>query len=320
MKQHSWEKPNSFTETVRLVENFVEQEIIRETARKQLYYHTLDHANSVKQRAIRIFQAIESVAVNRPSINSDRLENLIQLSALSHDMIQKFSLADKHSIPRKRVPGVSEAATVEKLFEYIKHLNQALSIELDESILFNELDLAIIEDAILATVCKLDPQAGKTVYSFSSHSIYQPYLYNSQPKISIAGNIIALADLGTLGMDGIEPYIQEGILVFVEDNLDIKNFILNCDCPNPSIQKAIKDRLMKMARFIVNLARERKARFELEIAEFCPKARRILREDVFIHLTQENIAKIELIVPTNENVSLTELIDFFGSHSNLQSR
>lgn len=319
MKQHGWEKPNSFSETVRLVENLVEQQIVRETAQKQLYYHTIEHANSVKRRAIRIFQAIDSVVVNEGlSIESNRLQSLIELCAMSHDMVQDFSLADKHQIPRKRIPGVSETATVEKLFEYIEHLNRALPIDLNSSILFNDLDLAIIEDAIMATVCELDPQAGKAVYSFSSHSIYQPYLYNSQPKTSIAGNIIALADLGTLGIDGIEPYIREGILVFVEDNLDIKNFILNCNYPNSLDRGEIKNRFLKMARFIVNLARERKARFELEIAGFCPKARQILREEVFIHLTQENIEKIEAIVPTNEDVSLTELIDFFCSNNNLE--
>ena len=318
MKQYSWKKPSSFAETVRLVENFVEQQIVKETAQKQLYYHTIDHALSVKRRAIKIFGAIESIAVkSQSSIESNRLESLIELCAMSHDMVQQFSLSDRHQIPRKRIPGVSEAATVEKLFEYIKNLNRALLIDFDSSILFNDLDLAIIEDAILATVCERDPQAGKVAYSFSSHSIYQPYLYNFEPKTSIAGNILALADLGTLGVDGIKSYIREGILVFLEDNLDVRNFILDYDYPNLSIQTTIKDRLLNMARFIVNLAQERKARFELEIAGFCPQARQILREDVFIHLTQENIERVKAIVPTRNNVSLAELIDFFRSNNNL---
>ena len=316
MKQHSWKKPSSFAETVRLVENIVEQQIIKETAQKQLYYHTIKHALSVKRRAVRIFQAIESVATkSKSSIELNRLQNLIELCAMSHDMIQQFVLSDLHQTPRKRIPGVSEAATVEKLFEYIKDINRTLLIELNSSILFNDLDLAIIKDAILATVCERDPQAGKVSYSFSSHSIYQPYLYNCKPKISIVGNVIALADLGTLGIDGIKPYIREGILVFIEDNLDVKNLILNCDYPSSSLQTATRDRLLNMARFIVNLAQERKARFELEIAGFCPQARQILREDVFIHLTQENIERIEAIVPTEDNVSLTQLIDFFCSNN-----
>ena len=318
MKQYSWKKPSSFTQTVRLVEKFVEQQIVRETAQKQLYYHTIEHALSVKRRAIKIFQAIESVAKKSQfPIELNRLQSLIELCAMSHDMVQQFTLSDLHQTPRNRIPGVSEAATVEKLFEYIKDINRTWLTELDSSILFNDLDLAIIKDAILATVCERDPQAGKVTYSFSSHSIYQPYLYNCEPKISIAGNIIALADLGTLGIDGIKPYIREGVLVFIEDNLDVKNFILNCDYPKSSIQTTIKNRLLNMARFIVNLARERKARFELEIAGFCPQARQVLKEDVFVHLTQENIEKIEAIVPTGDNVSLAELINFFCSNNDL---
>ena len=318
MKQDSWKKPSSFAETVRLVENFVEQQIIKETAEKQLYYHTIGHALSVKRRAIKIFQAIESVAIkSQSSIDSNRLQILIELCAMSHDMVQQFALSDLHQTPRKRIPGVSEAATVEKLFEYIENINKTLFVDRDSSILFNDLDLAIIEDAILATICERDPQAGKVTYSFSSHSIYQPYLYDCKPKISIAGNVIALADLGTLGIDGIAPYIREGVLVFIEDNLDVKNFILNCDDRSSSIQTDVRARLLNMARFIVNLARERKARFELEIAGFCPQVRQILREEVFIHLTQENIKRIEVIVPTSDNVSLAQLINFFCSNNNL---
>ena len=314
MKQNSWKKPNSFTETAKLVEKFAIQEIARETEEKQLYYHTLDHAIAVKRRAKCIFRAIKPILSNsQSSVELDRLESLISICAMAHDMVQQFSQSeDKVATPRKRISGVSEIATANKLIDYLKHLNQKLSIDrADSAILFRDEDLATIEDAILATICDRDPKAGKANYSFSAHSIYQPYLYSSQPKISIVGNIIALADLGTLGIDGVEPYIREGILVFLEDNLDTKSLILNCDYPSPSIQAATKARLLNMARFIVNLAEERKARFELEIAEFCPEAREILREKVFIYLNQENIKKIKTTVPTSDNTSLEELIDFF---------
>lgn len=313
MKQNSWKKPNSFTETVELVENFARQEIVRETEEKQLYYHTIDHAIAVKRRANRIFQAVKFTLSNKLSPTElARLERLIALCAMTHDMVQQFTLSKEIRTPRKRIPGVSETATVNKLVEYLKNLNQELSVNRhNSSILFSKEDLATIEEGILATVCDRDPQAGKAPYSFSAHSIYQPYLYDSQSKISIVGQIIALADLGTLGMDGVKPYIREGILVFLEDNLDVKSLILDCDYPNPSIQTATKARLLNMARFIVNLAQERKARFELEIAGFCPEARKVLREKVFTHFNQENIETIKAIVPNGDNVSLEELTDFF---------
>ena len=62
----------------------------------------------------------------------------------------------------------------------------------------------------------------------------------------------------------------------------------------------------------MNFAHERKARFELEIAGFTPPAQQILREQIFIYLSQETLDQIETIIPTGDNTNLEELIDFFG--------
>lgn len=322
MKQNNWQKrPSSFAETVQLVENYVKEEITQETKDKQLFYHTLDHALAVKRRASDIFKLIKPVLQETKNPGKlSRLESLINLCAIAHDMIQQFVPRKEIDQPRKRLVGVSETATVKELTKYIQHLNQELATyELDSSVLFSNWDLQIIEDAISATICDRDPQAGKVSYSFSPYSIYQPYLYNSQPKISVVGSIIALADLGTLGMEGVEKFLQEGILVFLEDNLDLKDLILSCDrywwsksnLPNSLDQDTIRARLLNMTRFIVSLAQERQARLELEIAGFTPPARQILREKIFVYLNTENIKKIQTIVPTDENTDISELINFF---------
>jgi hypothetical protein len=321
MEHDSWEtRPSSFAETVQLVEDYVRAEIAQETEDKQLYYHTLDHALAVKRRANLIFQGIKPVLQVSYSLEElQRLKSLIDLCAMAHDMVQEFVATIEPNKPRQRIPGVSETETTNKLIQYLHNLNQNLANSvLDESILFNDKDLKIIEDAIAATICDRDPLAGKVSYSFSPYSIYQPYLYNSQTKISIVGSVIALADLGTLGMEGIKPYLREGILVFLEDNLDLADLILNCSQNNSSDlnSNVIKTRLLNMARFIVSLAQERRARFELEIVSFTPQARQILREQIFVYLNTENIKKIETIVPTKESTSLFELIDFFCLNKN----
>ena len=350
MKSNCYKRPGSFAETVQLVENYVREEIAKETKNKQLFYHTLRHALAVKRRASRIFEAIEPTL--KPSKTADelaRLKSLMDLSAMAHDMTQVFVTNQEKLEPRKHSIGVSETATADKLIEYIQNLNRDLSsYELDASFLFKDTDINIVRDAILATICDRDPLAGKADYSFSPYSIYQPYLYNSQPKISIIGSIIALADLGALAMDGIKPYIQDGILIFIEDNLDLKELILNRDLKaylpsdhlqgnnkidlkvhnlnNPTTQlelncldldcDLIKNRLISMTRFMVNLAKERFARLELEIAGFTPQARQILTEKILTYLNAENIEKIEMILPTDEETSLSELINFFHLHLN----
>ena len=314
MRQNYWnENPSSFAETVELVKNYAIGEIRQETKTKQLYYHTLDHSLAVQRRVKQIFQELKFVlSQSLSSQELERLKILADLCGLAHDMVQLFGLHSTVGKPRQHISGQSEIETADKLLQYIQGLNQHLATrQFSNSVLFSDRDCQIIKDAILATICQGDPQAGKAKYSFSTFSIYQPYLYDPQPKISIVGDIIALADLGALGMEGVESYIRDGILIFIEDNLDLKKLIFDGDRTNLD-QMLVKIRLLAMARFIVSFAKERYARFELEISSFTPLARRILREKVFIYLNPKTIAKIEKIVPTDDSTSLPTLIDFFS--------
>jgi len=326
MNQNSCDcKPTSFAETVQLVENYVRREIIQETQTKQLVYHSITHAIAVKRRANFIFESIRPIlAMESSNIEIERLKSLLGISAIAHDMVQEFELGTAKLTPRKHLIQVSEIATAKKLTNFIKTLNQKLQARSCASlVLFKTSDLEIIEDAILATICDRDPEAGKASYSFSPYSIYQPYLYDSQPKASILGNILALADLGTLAIDGVKSYIQDGILIFLEDNLDLKNLIIVSDDRSDTQMKLIKstpisnmneelikDRIIAMNRFMVSLARERLARLNWEIAGFSTPARQILKEKVFTGLNTENINKIKTIVPTSNHTKLSDLIFF----------
>jgi hypothetical protein len=316
MTQKYWsQKPTSFTEIVQLVERYLQSEIVQETKDKQLYYHNLGHALAVKRRANSIFQAIKPVLMENYSLQElTRLESLISICGLAHDMVQVFEPTPPN-LSRKRLSGSSETETANKLLRYIQNLNQAVAIEqLDASFLFSDREQQIIRDAIIATICIFDPQGSKAEASFFDYSIYQPYLYNSQTKISIVGSIIALADLGALGMDGVQAHIQDGILVFLEDNPHLQELVLNCHYPNSPSQNVTHAKLLTMTRFIVDLARERKARFEQEIAGFMPQMRQILRNQVFIYLNQASIDQITTLVPNQSSASFSELISFFCSN------
>ena len=323
MKNHQnhRSKPNSFADTVQLVESYVTQEIIKETQHKHLYYHNLYHALAVRRRAKEIFQHIAPVLSQAKSkAEIERLAILVELCSIAHDMVQLFEPNTAVDRPRKRRSG-SEIATADKLLKYVAQLNEELTAtadSLDSSVLFSDRDCEIIRDAIEATICLRDPLAGKVDYSFSPQSIYQPYLYDPQPKISIVGSILALADLGTLGMEGVEQYIQDGILIFLEDNLNFKDSILNCNltpaeaCNYLGLEReVIESKLLSMTRFMVNLAYERQARFELEISGFDRQVRQILRDRVFVYLTPENMQQVTVKIPTQDNSSLSVLLDFF---------
>ena len=310
--------PSCFSETVQLVENYALEQIKQQTEQKQLYYHTVQHAIAVKRRAKIIFQAIRpTVETNSNTAELDRIASLIDVCAIAHDLVQEIIPATETNTPRKRPVRVSELATIDQLIKYIKNLNQKLSKQnISESAKFNPLDLQIISEAIAATICELDP------FAPTPNSIYQPYLYSSETKLSLVAHIIALADLGTLGMEGIEPYLHEGILVFLEENPDLVKLISTTNnieaqsrLKTIQNQEITKQRLLKMTRFMVNLAKDRQIRFKQEITAFPQQAQDILQHQIFKYLNLNTIHKIEELTPTNKNNSLSELLDFFHMYS-----
>ncbi|MGF1542424.1 MAG: hypothetical protein ACFCU5_18610 [Pleurocapsa sp.] len=315
---------NSFSATVQLVENYALEEIQQQTLQKQLYYHTVTHAIAVKRRAKIIFEAVRpSLEINNNYHQLNRIANLIDLCAIAHDLVQEITPATKPHTARKRPKKISELATIDKLTKYINTVNQQLTRHnLDDSTKFNHLDLQIITEAIAATICELAPLAGESNSGLFSSSIYQPYLYHSPPKISLVANIIALADLGTLGMEGVEPFIHEGILIFLEENPDLVELILRYSDRNtfstilPGKERKItKQRLLNMTRFMVNLAKDRHLRFKQEIISFPTEAQHILQERVFKYLKLDTINKIEELTPTDECNNLEELLNFFHIYS-----
>jgi hypothetical protein len=224
-------------------------------------------------------------------------------------MVQEFLPPDGLQAPRKKLFGLSENATVTKLFKYIESLNHKLiETNINSSILFTNQDLDIIQQAIQATICEYDSQEGL---------IYQPLLYQSQPKISVVARIVALADLGTLGIEGREAYLRESVLIFLEENPDLVTLLLSNYEKQQTLIKTgereeiIRKRLLKAARFLVNFAKGRQARFKHEIRAFNQATQQILQEQVFLYLTPENIQKIEAETPTNDNATLTELLNYF---------
>ena len=248
----------SFEEAAAMVRNFALVEIQKESERKQLYYHSCDHAYAVRQRADILFKAIALFMAEESPIPLNRLKHLIDICAIAHDMVQEFLPNTEPNMSRKREPGVSEAATITKLINYIKNLKLQEKNQANNDLLFTDLDLQIIKESIGATICLYDNQ---------DNSIYQPYLYATEQKISLAPRIIALADIGSLGIDGIEAYFQEGSLIFLEENTDVIPLIFDQKYKTkPELSENLRQRLLKRAKFQVDFAKGRKARFRQEVA------------------------------------------------------
>ena len=305
--------PQSIDESIAQIKAFALQEFDREAVEKQLYYHNREHLENVRRRSTLILQAIAPAWETRlqqeePSIDLYRIELLLDLSIAAHDMIQVFiSQSDFHAT-RRREPGVSERASFERLVEYINALNQQLQKhDSDSSARLTDWDIAIIQEAIRATIC---------TYAPTEQAIYQADLYDVQHPLSIVARILALADIGALGIDGIEVYNQEGSLLFLEENLDVIPLLLDgtidhLESYDPALYQNIQQRLLKRCRFQVNFAKSRAARLESELVGFPESTIETLTRDVFRYLNPSTIQAIEAITPTAETASLESLLEFF---------
>ncbi|MCY7276096.1 MAG: hypothetical protein LH702_20745 [Phormidesmis sp. CAN_BIN44] len=305
--------PQSINESIAQIKSFALQEFDREVIEKQLYYHNREHLENVRRRSTLILQAIAPAWETRlqqeePSIDVTRIELLLDLSIAAHDMIQVFiSQSDRHTT-RRRAPGVSERASFERLVDYINALNQQLQKhDPDSPAQLTDRDIAIIQGAIGATIC---------TYAPTEQAIYQADLYDVQHPPSIVARILALADIGVLGIDGIEVYSHEGSLLFLEENLDVIPLLLDgtidrLESDNPTLYQNIRQRLLRRCRFQVNFAKSRAARLKSELVGFPESTIETLTHDVFRYLNPATIQAIEATTPTAETASLESLLEFF---------
>ncbi|MCJ8280061.1 MAG: hypothetical protein MJK14_09140 [Rivularia sp. ALOHA_DT_140] len=310
----SWQSiPNNFEEAISIIKEFAFSEVEKEAQKKQLYFHNYAHAQAVQRRAEIIFNAIEpfwSEICHEPALlDSKRAKCLIDICAASHDMVQVFLPLASPRTARQRESGVSENATIEKLIDFIKQLNQNFTNQNPElAPLFSQSDINIIRKSISATICLFDT---------NDNSIYQPDLYNLEETIVLNARIIALADIGGLGIDGIRAYFQEGSLILLEENPDIiplvQKFLAKEDSRSDKkeLYENLRQRLLKRAKFQISFAKGRYRRLNQELEGLPSEVVLLLKEKVFKYLNEKTIQEIAALTPTADNTSLEKLIEFF---------
>ena len=310
--EHSSQLPTTIAESVAQIKTLALQEFDREIVQKQLYYHTREHVNNVQRRANQIFLAVSPYWIaaqqQQPTLDIPRMKLLLDLCAAAHDMVQVFVVSTQAHTCRQRKPGVSETATIERLLKYINELNEQLQLDAPTSPARLTLeDITIIRDAIAATICVYDP---------TEQAIYQQSLYEPNKSLSPVARILALADIGSLGIDGVNVYRQEGSLLFLEENLDVIPLILDgtiytLGSDNSELYQNVQQRLLSRCRFQVNFAKSRVARLEREVADFPEPAIPTLTHEVFKYLNPTKIQEIEATTPTHEDATLEVLLEFF---------
>ncbi|MBD1911099.1 MULTISPECIES: hypothetical protein [unclassified Leptolyngbya] len=305
--------PQTFAQTIAYVEAFALQRLREEVIQKKLYYHTEDHVKGVRRRSHQILDTLYNTSeaeatTHTTPLDLDRTGLLLDLCAAAHDMVQLFEQNTQKNTARRRLPGRSEAATLGQLMPYIQQINRLIKQhDPNSTATFTDADIAVIQEAINATIC---------IYVPLENAIHQPLLHSPDHVPSTVAQILALADLGALGMDGVEAYSQEGSLLFLEENPDVVPFLRDgtihqLEVKDPAIAENIRQRLLKRARFQVSFAKSRLARFKQELQGFPKDVIPVLIEKIFRYLTPTTIQVIEATTPTQDKTDLNSLLKFF---------
>jgi hypothetical protein len=161
------ELPTSFAESSALVQNFALEEIVKAARRQQLYDRNRHHVEGVQRRANQIFQAVAPYVLapdaqfgrfnSAEGADLTRMQHLLDICAVAHDMVQEFVPQQEPHTKRQRESGVSETKTIAQLLTYIDSLNdRILNHHPSSEAVFKNSDLRLIAEAIEATICAYD--------------------------------------------------------------------------------------------------------------------------------------------------------------------
>lgn len=190
-----------------------------EDTQNYLAYHNTKHTTDVIRR-VETLSFIFNQTI--PKLITEHDINLAILAAAFHDVIQQWDA--KHiiisngvfqgftKIIRNRHNPDIEFASAHKAISFMENINHK-----NTQPFFSDKDKLLVSEAIKITIPKFDTAKG---------FIIQPYLTTKTPLIA---RLVALADLGTAGMDGPEAFLSEADALFREENIDVSDVNKNLD-------------------------------------------------------------------------------------------
>ncbi len=261
----------------------------------RLAFHNTRHTGEVVRRTAAILEAAGADA---------RTIGVGRLAAAFHDTVQRWEEnrvpwegnrpGDEHTkVLRKRFIAENERASAGELLQYMDAANRDAGAEL-----FSETDRVAIGSAIDATIPGFDPE---------KKTVIQPNLKKESPLIARA---VALADLGTAGMDGPEVFCSEGDALFREENLDIMDALKNPAAIGAGEKEYFRKRMIGWSKFQPLFANGRKELLEREL-EGIPEAGRE-RVRVIFSKFDETIEAAQERARARESMTFEELARDMG--------
>lgn len=250
-----------------------------------LPYHNSEHTAHVVRRTIQILSTIRNYA---PDVVTEDTLSIAKLAAYYHDVVQNAhkNIVDEgefQKIIRKPLSGQNEKESAEEAVGFMEECNKK---ELQE--VFTYTDKKYLVEAITSTVAVFNPVLG---------GIEQPHLSDSSNIVSVA---LALADIGSVGMDGPVIFKKDGDALFREENIDILHAVQDPHTITDNQKDYFKIRILAWSKGQISFAVNRKMLFENEINRIPVEARSAIRNlfnkfDQSIEKAKENYEKREVM-------------------------
>lgn len=260
-----------------------------------LTFHGSDHTRNVVRRVGVIAEAL----LTSQDISKSQAQ-LARVAAAFHDVVQNSTIEPDPSDPailkRKRATGENENLSADEAVNFMVQENARLAEERGEEdyYLFTAQDVAVVREAIKATTPGWDPEA---------QTVVQPHLKDAVSKVSY---ILALADIGNVGIDGKEAAVRDNDQLFLEENVDVLRAIQdgNIDAEK---QQWYKDRLNGSLASQIKFIEGRQKLFNGEVGIFSSWSQRLLTEEVFTKF-DEAIAEAKARLAARSKMPPSEVV------------
>jgi len=248
-----------------------------------LEYHVTSHTEAIIRRTRKILEAVREAS---PQALNERSLLVGEYVAANHDTVQNYEVVQKDGgiKIRKRFVEKNEFMSLEESLAFIHKIDPNLLTPEEEDIL---------RDAIPSTIPDYSPEHG---------TVIQPRLTETSGLIARA---VALADLGTAGMDGPEAYLPEGNAIFREDNMDIPESL-----HNPEKRDFLTKRMLAWSEIQISFATGRKALLDTELQGLSPEVQNAVR--ALFNKFDESIAAAEAQLERRRAMNFEELARDFG--------
>lgn len=273
----------------------------------KMTYHALAHTNSMARRAQIIAEIMRETSGG--SLITGRDLQLVDIITSWHDVVQdnvvleeeeNFTWEGKEYTfskkKRKRDYGGNEKKSARELSEFVDQ------VEAEYGEYFSEGEKALMDTAIDATVPLFDPVL---------NTVRQANLGTSPEPVVLA---VAMGDLATAPMEGKKRFLEEGIALFKEDNVDIEEGLLLISTKQASYQAAwgeyIRKRMIDKQVQQLGFVTGRQALFETDIATL-PKATQIRLRETFRYFDESIAAQADQIEASRDK-PIQDLLSEYG--------